>query len=130
MDYEIVQKHEYQDIYRLTYGVLVIVNKFKHQSQRNWYWNHTKDNKKKLKKITGLKNCFMTNEDIEIRSYITNGNEVVPIGSIIFEDAIILPTTIKEDYYFELKTTGSCFSGLGKEFNKLLETAKEIYNLY
>lgn len=126
-NYEIVQKHEYQDIYRLCYGVLVVVNKYKHISN-GWYWNYTKKYKKKLEKIQGLKNCFKTTEDIELDKY--DDNEIISKGTVIFEDRAIEPLIDKSKYYFELKTTGSCFSGNYEEFSRLLDTAKEIILKY
>lgn len=127
LKYETVQEHEYQDIYRLCYGVLVIVNKY-NIANYNWYWGNTKEHKKKLEKIKGLKSCFKTLDDIDMYTYNNQELSVLPRGSIIFEDNVIIPTNNKDEYFYELKTTGSCFSGVGKEFSDLLNLVKEIYD--
>lgn len=123
LDYEVVQKHEYQDIYRLKYGVLMIVKKFKY-SDYDWCFRHTNKNELKLTKIKGIKNCYKTKEDIVVH------DDVLPRGSVILDHEIILITSDEKDFFYELKTTGSNFSGDRKEFQILLGTIQNILNNY
>jgi hypothetical protein len=121
MNYEVVQEHKYQDIYRICYGVLLIVNKFK-KINHSLYFVDQKENKKSFKKVEGLKNCYTAKEDIQI-PYSKN---IVTKGSVIFEHGVIEPISDKSDFFYELKTTGSCFSGNYEEFKKLNEIVDDI----
>lgn len=123
MNYEIVQENKYQDIYRICYGVLLIVNKFKNV-KNGLYFVSEKKNKNSFKKIEGLKNCYTAKEDIPIPySY---DNAIISKGSIIFENRLIEPITNKEDFFYELKTTGSSFSGNYIEFKELNKMVDNI----
>lgn len=123
MNYEVVQEHKYQDIYRICYGVLLIVNKFK-KVKHGLYFVSEKENKKSFKKVDGLKNCYTAKTDIPVPySY---DNTIISKGSIIFEHNLIEPITNKEDFFYELKTTGSSFSGNYGDFKELNEMVDDI----
>lgn len=133
-EYEVVQEHEYQDIYRLRYGVLLIVNKYeniKSTTERGveipiWNWTDTSENKNKLKKLKGLKNLYQVKEDLHTRF----NNNFIKKDTIIFDNTAIKPLSNKEEYYYELKTTSSCFSGDLNGFKELVAMVNEILEKY
>ena len=125
MEYETIQEHEYQDIYRLTPGVLLKINKYA-TSEIYWNWTDSKENKKQLLKIEGLSKCYKLKNEV-ITSY---RKQVIPKDTIIFEDGIIIPITNKNNFFYELKTTSSCFSGDLEEFKELTEMINKILNKY
>ena len=131
---EIVQQHKIRDVYRITDGVLIKVNKFKQNERDGWYWSTTQKYKNQMEKVDGIKNCFKLKEDC-VRPYWTplgDGVSNSPAGTIIFEDCPIeiLDISQKEEWFYELKTTGQAFSGDYGEFEMLLDKVKKILDSY
>jgi len=131
---EIVQQHEIQDIYRIAYGVLVKINKFKRNEYCGWYWATTNKYKKQMTKIKEIKNCFRLTEDCICKECVLDNWEdvIIPKGTIIFEDSPIevLGAYQKDDWFYELKTTGSSFSGDLEEFRDLINRIDKIVDSY
>jgi hypothetical protein len=129
--YEIVQTHEYQDIYRITDGVLLKINKFKNtNTSPYWYRSSTEKYKKQLKKVSGIKQCYILKEDINL--IWCEYGRTVPKGTVIFEYCDVQPLGIseKDKWFYELKTTSSAFSGNLKKFKELIEMVNEILESY
>ncbi len=127
--FEILQEHEIQDIYRVCSGVLLKVNKFA-ISDIHWNWVDTKNHKKSLSKVEGIKNCFKLKEDVVVNKYLHTKGDIVLKDTIIFEDFIIKPINNPYNYFYELKTTGNSFSGDFNGFNELLATIEQIKSRY
>jgi hypothetical protein len=125
MEYEVIQEHEYQDIYRLTPGVLLKINKYK-SSEIYWNWTDSDYHKKELSKVKGLDKCYKLKSEVITKFK----KQTVPKDTIIFEQHIIVPIADKKDFFYELKTTGSCFSGNLEEFKELIEMINEVLNKY
>lgn len=113
---EVVVETEYQDIYRITDGVLLIVNKFRYidyssQTDRviSLYDGKFKSYNKKLsKKLRVLKeNCNVYG--------IT-----IPKGIVTYNLFPVEIVSDKDDYEYEIKTTGSMFSGNNESMLKML----------
>lgn len=119
MDYEIVQQHEYQDIYRLCHGVLVIVHKYEQVS--HWLTGFKPSMGTKIK---GIKNCYKLKDSLE-ESWT---RKIYPEGTIVLDGVVINPIDNSQNYRYELKTSGAYFSGNMEEFYKLLDNARKIIN--
>lgn len=119
MNYEVVQQHEYQDIYRLCHGVLVIVHKY--ESVSHWLTNFKPSMGTKIK---GIKNCYKLNNEL-VENWT---HQIYPKGTILLEGTVINPIDKLQNYRYELKTSGTYFSGNLEKFYKLLDSAKKIIN--
>lgn len=115
---QVIVKTEYQDVYRITNGVLLVVNKFKPICYnrtvvlfRAKVKSYNKGCQKELKVLK---------EDYDSFSEIT-----IPRGTIIYHDK---PVEIvdKEHYTYQIKTTGESFSGNSNYILKLINDISEI----
>lgn len=115
---QVIVKTEYQDVYRITNGVLLVVNKFKPICYnrtvvlfRAKVKSYNKGCQKELKVLK---------EDYDSFSEIT-----IPRGTIIYHDR---PVEIvnKEHYTYQIKTTGESFSGNSNYILKLINDISEI----
>lgn len=113
---ETVVESEYQDIYRVTDGVLLIVNKFKRidyssQTERcvilykRKYKSYNKNCQKQLK---------MLKEDCNIYGI------TIPKGTVTYNLFPVELVSDINDYKYEIKTTGSMFSGNNESMSKML----------
>lgn len=116
---ETVVESEYQDIYRVTNGVLLIVNKFRRidyssQTERcvilygGKYKSYNKNCQKQLK---------MLKEDCNIYGI------TIPKGTIVYHYFPVEIVSDKVDYKYEIKTTGNMFSG---NYESMLKVLNEI----
>ena len=118
---EIVAQTDYQDIYRIANGVLFIVNKFESID----YTDKTKEyvcvynSMAKYKSYN--KNCQtwlkVLKEDYEYEYCPV----VVPKGTVTYMDIPVICTNDKDKWKYELKTTGTAFSGAYGEILKMLD---------
>lgn len=113
---EIVVESEYQDIYRITDGVLLVINKFRYidySPQTEWivrlynvkYKSYNKNCQKQLKVL---------NEDCNIYGI------TIPKGTILYNNFPVEIVPDKSDYKCEIKTTGNLFSGNSESMLKML----------
>jgi len=119
MEYEIIQQHEYQDIYRLQYGCLLKINKYKHLGG----WITSAGLKDKIKKIKGIKNCFILLEEYK------GWNKIYSKNTIIL-DTIPIELVNKNEYWIEIKFSGGTFQGNIKEYEVFKKKIDEILNKY
>ena len=109
---EVLANTEYQDVYRIVDGVLLIVNKFLY-----------KDYSKKTNRIvkvnnTGRDNCKTYNKGCQSclkelkRDYFdTYATVTIPKGTVLCHGYPIEPTIKPENYRYQIKTTGAMMSG-------------------
>lgn len=121
---EVLAKTEYQDIYRIVDGVLLIVNKFLY-----------KDYSKKTNRIvkvnnTGRDNCKTYHKGCQSclkelkRDYLDTYTTVtIPKGTVLYHGYPIEPTIKQENYIYEIKTTGDAFGG---DYNEVMDMIKNI----
>lgn len=113
---ETVVESEYQDIYRVTDGVLLIVNKFRridYSSQiercvilyEGKYKSYNKNCQKQLK---------MLKEDCNMYGI------TIPKGTVTYDLFPVEIVSDKADYKYEIKTTGNMFSGNNKSMLKMI----------
>lgn len=125
---EVVVQTEYQDIYRIDIGVLLVINKFERDKLygERCYLHSAKD--RPYNKLTqGLR---ILKEDTSNREYNYDTKEyaivcTVPSGTVTHYDFPI-KLTDKSNWLYKIKTTGDSFSGNKKE---ILEMIDEIINL-
>lgn len=113
---KIVVGSEYQDIYRITDGVLLVINKFRYvdyspQTDRiiSLYDGKFKPyNKNCQKKLRVLK------EDCNMYGI------TIPKGTVTYGLFPVEIVSDKSDYEYEIKTTGNMFSGNSDSMLKML----------
>lgn len=113
---EIVVETEYQDIYRVTDGVLLIVNKFRHidYSSQTDRIISLYDGKFKSYNKNCQKQLKMLKEDCNIYGI------TIPKGTVTYNLFPVELVSDINDYEYEIKTTGSMFSGNNESMLKML----------
>lgn len=125
---EVLCKSGYQDIYRITDGVLLVINKFKPMKidgiNYPHVWNTNKSNsriytngcQKHLKRLT------------QEYKHEQSPKWSVPIGTVIYGNT---PVEIapKNEWEYQIKTTGELFSGNQESILRLLNEIKKIIEL-
>ena len=124
---DVLANTEYQDIYRIVGGVLLIVNKFLY-----------KDYSKKTKRIvkvnnTGKDNCKIYNKGCQSclkelkRDYLdTYATVTIPKGTVLYHGYPVEPTTKSENYIYQIKTTGDAFGGNYSEVMDMINNIREV----
>ena len=128
---EIVAKTEYQDVYRISYGVLLIVNKFKLITLEDgsypyveWY--------NSISKSYGKERCqkelrVLIKKFVHERTPYSDISYEFPAGTVLYNSNPVESTTDKHEWKYEIKTTGSCFGGNKAEvLNMIQEITKLI----
>ena len=119
---EIVAQTDYQDIYRITDGVLFIVNKFVSidYSDQTKEFGDVYSSETKYKSYN--KNCQnwlkVLKEDYEYEYCPV----IIPKGTVIYMDIPVICTNDKDKWEYELKTTGTAFSGTYDTMLEMLDT--------
>ena len=118
---EVVTQTNYQDIYRITDGVLLVVNKFvpidysdQTKERIHIYYDEAKYKSYNKNCQTWLK---VLKEDYESKYCPI----IVPKGTVTYMDIPIICTDDKDKWKYELKTTGTAFSGDCKTMLKMLD---------
>lgn len=114
---EVVAQTDYQDIYRITDGVLLIVNKFipiKYEGKE--YFRVWKSKQRRYNK-----NCQEWLKVLQSDYYDEYDNITVPNGTVIYQDRPVVLSTNKADYQYQIKTTGESFSGNSTKMIEMLQ---------
>lgn len=124
---EVLANTEYQDVYRIVDGVLLIVNKFLY-----------KDYSKKTKRIVevnniGRDNCKTYNKGCQSclkelkRDYLdTYATVTIPKGTVLYNGYPVEPTIKPENYIYEIKTTGDAFGGNYSKVMNMIANIREV----
>ena len=121
---QVLAKTEYQDLYRITDGVLLVVNKFKpiDYGENKWislFNSNVKSYKKGCQKQLKIlkENCYVSYENI-----------IVPSGTILYYGR---PVEIvdKSEWNYQIKTTGEAFSGNLNNILKFINDISEIIKI-
>lgn len=120
---EILCKSEYQNVYRVKDGVLFVVNKFKYIKNKKGYMYHLSNIDRKNSK-TYKKGC----KDLKIltKKYKSNG-VCFDVGQVIYQHYPV-ELTDKNEWEFQIKTTGEYFSGNTEEMNLYLHYLNKLIN--
>lgn len=118
---EVLANTEYQDVYRIVYGVLLIVNKFKRIIyDEDKYFGVSLD-EAKLKSYN--KGCQKWLKVLKEDYHDEYSNISVPKGTVLYQYYPVEPTTKPENYIYEIKTTGDAFGG---DYSELMDMIKDI----
>lgn len=102
---QILAQTEYQDVYRVIDGVLLVVNKFKYMfeqqlspvdysgKRRELYHKNTKD--------------LAINQEDKIDWY----KNFIPKGTVLYHGYSVVAIDNQSDWIYEIKTTGNALSG-------------------
>lgn len=122
---EKICESDYQNIYRITDGVLLIINKFKYMSFPNDEYPHIykRDNKRIWKQYT--KGCQPELRELTIDYTSKYNGWFLPKGSVIYgsRPVQIVP---KLQWDYQIKMTGTAFNGNHIEMLKLLSVIDNI----
>lgn len=130
MMYTKIQSHPLQDIYRLTEGVLLEVDKFDPYFVP--YAILSKERQGKVKKIRGAKGIEEVTKDI-VSSVYKDGAWVpytVKKGTFLMHNYPKVPTSDPRLFTFNLKSSGGTISGDSKHHLRLLGMINEIISSY
>lgn len=119
---EIVANTEYQDLYRITDGVLLVINKFINIHQNQIVRVYDKGRNKRYGHGTQSWLNILNNDQTD-----WNG-AFVPKGTVTYCGTPVVPTNDRSKWNYEVKTTGSSFSGNAEDVAKMLNSIQEIIN--
>ncbi len=106
---EILAKTEYQDLYRVTDGVLLVINKFVPIEYKNERYFSVRRSKAKQGKYN--KGCQDWLKVLKEDYYDEHSGITVPKGTVTYIDRPVIATDNQPDWTYEIKTTGSALSG-------------------
>lgn len=115
---EVLAKTEYQDLYRVTDGVLLVVNKFipiKYDNVEHVYIYKGKTGKYN-------KGCQDYLKVLKEDYYEKYRDITVKKGTILYHSRPVIATDNQPDWTYEVKTTGSALSGDFDMINNLLSS--------
>ena len=124
---EVLAKTEYQDIYRITDGVILIINKFKPMKiegtnyARVYYTNRS--NSKMYEK--GCQNSLKRLTKEYRHEYDPEWS--VPAGTVVYHD-VPVEIVSKDQWEYQIKTTGEMFSGNLERMAELVRQILQIIN--
>lgn len=106
---EVLCKSDYQDIYRVTDGVLLVINKFKYISfDDDPHPNVCSDRKRIWKKYhMGCQDCL---KELVVDYKSKYHNWSLSKGAVLYYDRPVIHAD-KKDWVYQIKTTGDSFSG-------------------
>ena len=120
---QIITTTEYQDLYRVKDGVLLVINKFEpitygpenktYHLYNKKYKSYAKDCQKELKVLK--QDYFDEFEGITI-----------PEGTVTYIGFPVIATTDKSKWDYQIKTTGTLFSGTQEEMLKMITDIENI----
>ena len=115
---QILAQTEYQDLYRVTDGVLLVVNKFvpiEYENEKHFTVSRSKAKQRKYNK-----GCQDWLKILKADYYDEYSKITVPKGTVTYIDKPVIPTYNQLDWTYEVKTTGSALSGDFDEIQSLL----------
>lgn len=121
---EVLANTEYQDVYRIVDGVLLIVNKFKRIIYDEDKYFRVYFSKAKVKSYD--KGCQKWLKVLKEDYYDEYSNITVPKGTVLYQDYPVESTTKPENYIYEIKTTGSAFGGSYNEVMHMINNIRKI----
>ena len=102
---EVLANTEYQEVYRIVDGVLLIVNKFKRIIYDKDKYFRVSFSKAKLKSYNKV--CQKWLKVLKEDYYDAYSNITIPKGTVLYQD---YPIELSNVYKYEVKTTSTSFS--------------------
>ena len=118
---EILANTEYQDVYRILDGVLLIVNKFKRIIYDEDKYFRVSFSEAKFKSYN--KGCQKWLKVLKEDYHDEYSNISVPKGTVLYQGYPVELTIKPENYIYEIKTTGNAFGG---DYNEVMDMIKNI----
>lgn len=116
---QILAETEYQDLYRVTDGVLLVVNKFK-PIDYSKVTNKTVGalyRAKTGKYNKGCQDCLKVLKSDYVDTY---ANVTIPKGTVLYHGRPVEVITDELEYQYQIKTMGDLFSGDADEMENML----------
>ena len=118
---QILCKSEYQDIYRIKDGVLLVVNKFDYTIGEEGYYKRIDVNKTNSKKYeNGCKDLKVVTSKI-----VQHDGSIVKAGQVLYHNYLV-KIVPKDKWDYQIKTTGDMFSGNAKELLEYIDNIIDI----
>ena len=121
---EVLANTEYQDVYRIVDGVLLIVNKFKRTIYDEDEYFRVSFSKAKFKSYN--KGCQKWLKVLKEDYHDEYSNISVPKGTVLYQDYPVESTNKPENYIYEIKTTGNAFSGDYSKVMNMIANIREV----
>lgn len=121
---EVLANTEYQDVYRIVDGVLLIVNKFKRIIYDEDKYFRVSFSEAKFKSYN--KGCQKWLKVLKEDYHDKYSNISVPKGTVLYQDYPVEPTTKPENYIYEIKTTGDAFGGDYNKVTNMINNIREV----
>lgn len=121
---EVLANTEYQDVYRIVDGVLLIVNKFKRIIYDEDEYFRVSFSKAKFKSYN--KGCQKWLKVLKEDYHDEYSNISVPKGTVLYQDYPVEPTIKKDKCIYEIKIAGGAFGG---DYNEVTDIIDNIYKL-
>ena len=118
---EVLANTEYQDVYRIVDGVLLIVNKFKRIIYDEDKYFRVSFSKAKFKSYN--KGCQKWLKVLKEDYHDEYSNISVPKGTVLYQD---YPIELSNVYKYEVKTTGTSFSGDYSRVKSIIDDICEV----
>ena len=120
---EVLANTEYQDVYRIVDGVLLIVNKFKRIIyDEDKYFSVSL----KAKSKSYNKGCQKWLKVLKEDYHDEYSNITVPKGTVLYQNYPVEFTIKPENYLYEIKTTGNAFGGDYDEVTDMIKNIREV----
>lgn len=121
---EVLANTEYQDVYRIVDGVLLIVNKFKRIIYDEDKYFRVSFSKSKLKSYN--KGCQKWLKVLKEDYHDEYSNISVPKGTVLYQDYPVELTIKPENYIYKIKTTGDAFGGDYSKVMNMIANIREV----
>lgn len=127
---EVLAQTECQDMYRIKDGVLLVVNKFEKMEIQGVQFPLVSGDGKNRSKYN--KNCqdslqILKKDFVHEKSWMEDKWKV-QAGTVLYHRQPIQATTDKSRWKYEIKTTGSMFSGSSDEMMDMLREIEGVIN--
>ena len=117
---QILAETEYQDLYRVTDGVLLVVNKFKPIDYSEKTDRHIYLYSSSAKSCKYNKSCQDCLKVLKNDYYDKYADVMIPKGTVLYHSTPVELTTDELEYQYQIKTTGDLFSGDVNEMENML----------
>ena len=116
---QIIEKTEYQDLYRVTDGVLLVINKFVPIAYKFDGYFTVRGNAKQRRYN---KRCQKWLQVLEENYYDKYDDITVPKVTVLYMNRPVVSTDNQPDWTYEVKTTGNALSGDFYMIEKLISS--------
>lgn len=119
---EVIAQTDYQDIYRITDGVLFVANKFEPIDYIDKTKEYVRVYNSRAKYKSYNKNCQTWLKVLKEDYVYEYCPVVIPKGTVTYMGIPVICTKDKDKWNYELKTTGTAFSGNYDTMLSMLDT--------